>query len=287
MRHLYPSVYPALMTKQAIFVTGASSGIGRATVERLAADGFPVVAGVRRESDAPPVASGHVIIDLGEPESVTAAAKQLLEQTDGALAGLVNNAGINVNGPFEALPIEEWRRQFEVNLFGQLALTRELLPALLAGGGRIVTVGSVGGRFSAPFLGPYSASKFAVRAWMDALRHELASHGVKAVLVEPGAIRTPIWDKGNAHADSVLDGMTEEQKARYAPQVAAARKMAGMAERNAIPPEKVAAVIAKALTVPKPQGRYLVGTDARAQAVIAAAPTRVHDWVTRRLLGPR
>jgi NAD(P)-dependent dehydrogenase (short-subunit alcohol dehydrogenase family) len=275
------------MTKQAIFVTGASTGIGRATVERLAADGFPVVAGVRREADAPPVASGHVIVDLGEPESVMTAAKDLLEQTDGALAGLVNNAGINVNGPFEVLPIEEWRRQFEVNLFGQLALTREVLPALLAGSGRIVTVGSVGGRYSAPFLAPYSASKFAVRAWMDALRHELAPHGVKAVLVEPGAIRTPIWDKGNAHADAILDGMSEDQKARYAPQVAAARKVAGMAERNAIPPEKVAAVIAKALTAPKPQGRYLVGTDARAQAVIAAAPTRINDWVTRRLLGPR
>jgi NAD(P)-dependent dehydrogenase (short-subunit alcohol dehydrogenase family) len=273
------------MTKQTIFVTGASTGIGRATVERLAADGFPVVAGVRRESDAPPVAAGHVIIDLAEPESVVTAAKDLLEQTDGAIAGLVNNAGINVNGPFEALPIEQWRRQFEVNLFGQLTLTRELLPALLAGHGRIVTVGSVGGRYSVPFLAPYSASKFAVRAWMDALRHELAPHGVKAVLVEPGAIRTPIWNKGNTHADSVLDGMSEEQKARYSPQVAAARKVAAMAERNAIAPEKVAAVIAKALTAPRPQGRYLVGKDARAQAVIAATPTRINDFITRRLLG--
>ena len=273
------------MTKQAIFVTGASTGIGRAAVERLAADGYAVVAGVRREADAPPVASGHVLVDLAEPESVMTAAKELLEQTDGMLAGLVNNAGINVNGPFEALPIEEWRRQFEVNLFGQLTLTRELLPALLASRGRIITVGSVGGRYSAPFLAPYSASKFAVRAWMDALRHELAPHGVKVVLVEPGAIRTPIWDKGNQHADAVLDGMSEDQRARYAPQIASARKMAAMAERNAIAPAKVAAVIAKALTATRPQGRYLVGADARAQAVIAAAPTRINDYITRRLLG--
>ena len=273
------------MIKGTVFVTGASSGIGKATVERLAADGVPVIAGVRREADVPAVATGHVLIDLGEPESVVTAAKQLLEQTDGALAGLVNNAGINVNGPFEALPIEEWRRQFEVNLFGQLTLTRDLLPALLDSRGRIVTVGSVGGRFSSPFLGPYSASKFAVRAWMDALRHELAPHGVKAVLVEPGAIATPIWGKGNAHADTVLDGMSEEQKARYSGQVAKARKAAGLAERNAIAPEKVAAVIAQALTARNPNGRYLVGVDARLQAAVAAAPTRAADWVVRRVIG--
>jgi NAD(P)-dependent dehydrogenase (short-subunit alcohol dehydrogenase family) len=272
------------MVKGAIFVTGASTGIGRATVERLAAEGFAVIAGVRREGDAPPAATGHVLIDLAEPESVLTAAKDVLELTDGELAGLVNNAGINVNGPFEVLPIEEWRRQFEVNLFGQLALTRELLPALLASRGRIVTVGSVGGRFSAPFLGPYSASKFAVRAWMDALRHELAPHGVTAVLIEPGAIDTPIWNKGNAHADSILDGMSEEQKQRYAGQVTGARKLAAMAERNAIPPAKVAEVIATALTSRKPRGRYLVGTDAHLQALIAAAPTRASDWVTRRLV---
>ena len=272
------------MIKRAIFVTGASTGIGRATVERLAADGFAVVAGVRREADAPPAAAAHVLIDLAEPESVASAAKDLLEQTDGTLAALVNNAGINVNGPFEALPIDEWRRQFEVNLFGQLSLTREVLPALLSSRGRVITVGSVGGRYSAPFLGPYSASKFAVRAWMDALRHEVGPHGVKAVLIEPGAIDTPIWKKGNEHADAILDGLSAEQKSRYAGQVAGARKLAAMAERNAIPPAKVADVIAKALTTPRPRGRYLVGTDAKAQAVIAAAPTRVGDWVTRRLL---
>src|SRR4051812_33374921 len=272
------------MIKGTIFVTGASTGIGRATVERLAADSYAVIAGVRRDADAPPAATGRVLIDLSEPESVVAAAKHLLEQTDGALDALVNNAGINVNGPFEALPIDEWRRQFEVNLFGQLSLTRELLPALLSSRGRVITVGSVGGRYSVPFLGPYSASKFAVRAWMDALRHELDPHGVKAVLIEPGAIDTPIWKKGTDHADAVLDGMSDGQKQRYAGQVAGGLRLAAMTERNAIPPAKVANVIAKALSTPRPRGRYLVGVDAKAQAVLAAAPTRVSDWVTRRLM---
>jgi NAD(P)-dependent dehydrogenase (short-subunit alcohol dehydrogenase family) len=273
------------MVEKSAFVTGASSGIGRATVERLAADGYRVVAGVRREGDAPPAAAAAVLLDLAEPESITPACKEVLEQTDGLLDALVNNAGINVNGPFETLPLEEWRRQFEVNLFGQLAVTRELLPPVLASKGRIITVGSVGGRISAPFLGPYSASKFAVRAWMDALRHELWSHGVKVVLIEPGAIRTAIWGKGNAHADAVLGALTGEQQERYAAQAAAARKIAAYAERRAIAPEKVAAVIAHALSSKRPRGRYLVGADARLQAVVAAAPTRTADRIVRLAMG--
>src|SRR4051812_21566412 len=115
-----------MSSRGTVLVTGASTGIGRAAVDRLAADGFTVIAGVRREADAPPSASSHVLVDLGEPESVSQATKTVLERTEGDLAGLVNNAGINVNGPFEVVPLEEWRRQFEVNLFGHLALTRGL-----------------------------------------------------------------------------------------------------------------------------------------------------------------
>jgi NAD(P)-dependent dehydrogenase (short-subunit alcohol dehydrogenase family) len=272
------------MNKGAVFVTGASSGIGRATVERLAQDGYDVLAGVRRDTDAPASAAGHVLIDLGDNDSVIGAAKDVLTQTDGRLVGLVNNAGINVNGPFEVLPIEEWRRQFEVNFFGQLTLTKELLPALLAARGRIITVGSVGGRMSAPFLGPYSASKFAVRAWMDALRHEIGPHGVKAVLIEPGAIATPLWAKGNAHADDVLSNMPADLQQRYRKQADGARKAADFAEKQAIPAEKAAAVIARAMTTRHPRGRYLVGVDARAQALVAAAPTRTSDRLVRLLL---
>src|SRR4051794_31941071 len=222
-----------MSSSRTILVTGASTGIGRAAVDRLAADGFTVIAGVRREADVPASASSHLLVDLGEPESVAHAAKTVLERTDGNLAGLVNNAGINVNGPFEVLPLDEWRRQFEVNLFGHLAVTKELLPTLLETRGRMVTVGSIGGRFSAPFLAPYSASKFAIRAWSDALRIELAPHGVRVVLVEPGAVATEIWGKGNAHADLTVDGMTDEQKLRYAKQVTNARKRAAFAEAHA------------------------------------------------------
>lgn len=272
------------MGKGSVFVTGASSGIGRAAVARLAEEGFDVIAGVRRDVDAPPEASSHVLVDLSDPEGISTACKEVLAQSGGGLAGLVNNAGINVNGPFEVVPLEEWRRQFEVNLFGHLAVTKELLPALLGSRGRIVTVGSVGGRFSAPFLAPYSASKFAVRAWSEALRSELAPHGVQVVLVEPGAVATEIWGKGNEHADRTLESMTEEQRQRYADQVTGARRTADFAERNAVAPEVAAGVIAKAMTSRSPRGRYLVGADARLQAGLSVLPTRTLERATRLML---
>src|SRR4051812_40751241 len=228
------------MATRTVFVTGASTGIGRATVTRLAADGYDVIAGVRRPADAPAEAAGHVVIDLSDADAISTACKEVVARSGDDLVGLVNNAGINVNGPFEVLPLDEWRRQFEVNLFGHLAVTKELLPTLLETRGRIVTVGSIGGRFSAPFLAPYSASKFAIRAWSDALRIELAPHGVRVVLFEPGAVATEIWGKGNAHADLTVDGMTDEQKLRYAKQVTNARKRAAFAEAHAVSPDNAA-----------------------------------------------
>jgi NAD(P)-dependent dehydrogenase (short-subunit alcohol dehydrogenase family) len=134
---------------------------------------------------------------------------------------------------------------------------------------------------SLPYLGPYSASKFAVRAWMDSLRLELAPHGVKAVLIEPGAIATPLWNKGNAVADERIDALPETLQRRYGAQMDGARKAAAMAERHAIPPERCAKVIERALTSRRPKGRYLVGPDARLQAGIAILPTRALDAVTR------
>jgi NAD(P)-dependent dehydrogenase (short-subunit alcohol dehydrogenase family) len=273
------------MSKGNVFVTGASTGIGRATVARLASRGYDVIAGVRRDADVPAEAKAHVLIDLGDPDAITTGCKEVLAHSGGDLAGVVNNAGINVNGPFEVVPLEEWRRQFEVNLFGHLAVTRELLPTLFETKGRIVTVGSIGGRFSAPFLAPYSASKFAIRAWSDALRIELAPHGVQVVLIEPGAVSTEIWGKGNQHADRVIDGMSEEQRQRYDAQITAARRRAGFAERNAVSADTAADVIAKAFERRRPRGRYMVGADARVQALVSILPTRMLDATTRLLLG--
>lgn len=269
-----------------VFVTGASTGIGRASVDRLAADGWKVIAGVRRDGDQPPSATAHVLVDVSEAEQVATATKQVLELCDGRLAGLVNNAGISVAGPFEALSLDEWRRQFDVNFFGQIDVTQHVLPALLAASGRIVTIGSIGGRMASPFLGPYNASKFAVRGWTDAMRAELTPQGVRVILVEPGSIATEIWGKGNAQADDVLDRMTPDQQQRYARQAAGAKKAAAMVERNAIPAAKVGAVVATALSTRRPKAHYVVGTDAKVQAVLAKLPASATDKVVAKLMSP-
>ncbi len=269
-----------------VFVTGASTGIGRASVDRLAADGWKVIAGVRRDGDQPPSSTAHVLVDVSETEQVATATKQVLELCDGRLAGLVNNAGISVAGPFEALSLDEWRRQFDVNFFGQIDVTQHLLPALLRAGGRIVTVGSIGGRMASPFLGPYNASKFAVRAWTDAMRNELGPQGVRVILVEPGSIATEIWGKGNAQADDVLDRMTPDQQRRYARQAAGAKKAAAMVERNAIPAAKVGAVISTALSTRRPKAHYVVGTDAKVQAILAKLPASATDKVVAKMMSP-
>ncbi|MBV9291683.1 MAG: SDR family NAD(P)-dependent oxidoreductase, partial [Frankiales bacterium] len=180
--------------------------------------------------------------------------------------------------------LDDWRAQFEVNLFGHIAITRSLLPALLASKGRIVDVGSIGGRMSSPFITPYNASKFAMRAWTDGLRMELAPHGVSVTLIEPGSIDTPLWQKGNELADEQLAKLSTEQRARYATQIKGARKAADFAAAHGIPPERCAAVIEQAMTARRPKGRYLVGRDARLQAVMAMLPVRLSDRMTQTML---
>jgi NAD(P)-dependent dehydrogenase (short-subunit alcohol dehydrogenase family) len=274
------------MSRGTVFITGASTGIGRATALRLANAGFTVIPGLRRDEPLPEPVQPPVLIDLADPASIEPACKEVLARADGNLVAVVNNAGINVNGPLEVVGLDEWREQFEVNLFGHVAVTQSLLPALLATKGRIVTVGSIGGRMSLPFVGPYSASKFAVRAWMDAARIELAPQGVKAILVEPGSIDTPLWDKGTGAARTRLEALPADIRDRYEPHTAGALRAADMAARHAIPPDRCAKVIERVLTARRPRGRYLVGPDARVQALIAAMPTRVLDSFVRLLVRP-
>jgi NAD(P)-dependent dehydrogenase (short-subunit alcohol dehydrogenase family) len=272
------------MSRGAIFVTGASSGIGRATAERLARAGYDVIPGLRRPDALPEPVKEPVTIDLADRASIGPATQQVLDRADGHLVGLVNNAGYTVSGPCESLDTDDWRAQFEVNLFGHIEVTRALMPALLANKGRVVNVGSIGGRMSSPFIGPYNSSKFAVRAWTDAMRMELAPHGLHVSLIEPGSIDTPLWQKGNELADEQLAKLTEEQRQRYAQQIAGARKAADFAASHGIPPEKCAKVIEHALTARHPKGRYLVGTDARLQATLSMLPVSLSDRLMQSML---
>jgi NAD(P)-dependent dehydrogenase (short-subunit alcohol dehydrogenase family) len=273
------------MSRGVVFLTGASTGIGYATALRLANAGYDVIPGLRRDEPLPHPVTAPVLIDLADPDSIAPACKEVLERAKGKLVAVINNAGININGPFEAIDLAAWRDQFEVNLFGHIATTLALLPALLETRGRVITVGSIGGRMSVPFLSPYSASKAAVQAWMDAIRIELAPHGVKAILIEPGAIATPMWTKGNAAADAQIDALSDDHKRRYATQIVGARRAASMTERHAIPPERCAEVIERAMAARRPKAHYIVGTDARVQAGVAVLPTAVLDRLINRVIG--
>src|ERR687896_2441470 len=198
-----------------VLVTGASSGIGGATVLHLRELGFDAVAAVRKDEDAERLAGRGVRavkLEVTDVDSIAAARDELGE---GPLAGLVNNAGIAVAAPLEFLPLDQLRRQLEVNLIGQLAVTQAFLPALRAGRGRIVNVSSIGGRVALPLVGAYNASKFGLEAVSDSLRRELLPQGVDVIVIEPGGVKTPIWKKGNELAGEIAEDMPPDAERLY------------------------------------------------------------------------
>jgi NAD(P)-dependent dehydrogenase (short-subunit alcohol dehydrogenase family) len=267
-----------------VVVTGAARGIGAAVVRRLAGDGFRVIAGVRRADDADTLRGElgervvPVLLDITDRDALAAAADLVrAEVGDRGLAGLVNNAGIAVAAPLEFLPTDDLRRQLEVNVVGQHAVTRALLPLLRRTRGRIVFVGSIGGRIAAPMTGSYHASKFALRALTDSLRLELSPWGMEVILVEPGAVATPIWETSIAAADRLAATLPAEVEELYGAAIESARATALRNSARGIPAERVAAVVARALTIRRPRTRYLVGPDARIAAVVAALPDRLRD----------
>lgn len=275
----------------AVVVTGASTGIGEATALHLASLGFRVFAGVRKDSDAERLRSegserlDPVQLDVTDSASIEAAVARIGETAAGGLSGLVNNAGIAVSGPIEFIPVEELRRQLEVNVVGQIAVTKAFLPMLRKGRGRVVNIGSIGGRVALPLLGPYAASKFAMEALTDSLRREVKQHGVGVSIVEPGAIATPIWEKSSAAADSLMSEWPAEAEALYGKLIAAVRAEAERIPERGLPPRAVAEAVEHALTARRPKTRYLVGRDAKGRALIARfLPDRVFDRLIARAL---
>jgi len=265
--------------RRAVLVTGASTGLGRASARLLAERGYFVWAGVRRSSDAEALeqelgpSGAALLMDVTDTGAVDAAVRRVRDA--GPLHGLVNNAGIAVPAPLEYLPLDEFRRQIEVNLTGQLAVTQAALPALRAGKGRIVVIGSIGGRIAGPLLGAYHASKFAIAGLTEALRAELAPSGLRVILIEPGAVATPIWSRGTALSEELSARMPDEATTRYRKMIDIATANAQRAAKKGLPPEEVAALIARVLTERNPRPRYLVGRDARVLAVVARLPERL------------
>ena len=283
-----------------VLITGASSGIGRATAMDLAARGWTVFAGVRDaavgEELARTAPAGRLIavrLDVTDPSEIEQA-RALIERggadagggsgPPGALDALVNNAGVGSSGPLELIPEADLHALFDVNLFAQIAVTRALLPALRRAGGRIVFVSSIGGRVAMAFSAPYAASKHALEAVGDALRVELHSSGVQVALVEPGSVATPIWDKSRTDAERLT--VPPELSEQYGKVPAAMDKVMRKTAERGVPPEQVAQAIAGALAAPRMKARYVVGRDAQAMLLAKRLlPAHVFDRFARRALG--
>jgi NAD(P)-dependent dehydrogenase (short-subunit alcohol dehydrogenase family) len=267
---------------QRILITGASTGIGAATALHLDRSGMEVFAAVRAAGDAPASASGRLrplVMDVTDPASIAEAMSTLGE---GGLDGLVNNAGIGVPGPLELLPLDDLREQLEVNVVGQVAVTQAALPLLRKAGGRIVFVGSVGGRLAAQFAGPYHASKFAIEAIADVWRQELEPEALSVILVEPSAISTPIWDKAIERLDALL-AHGDPRLARYRERLESFRDSLHSAGEHGKDPGDVAEAIEQALTEDSPDTRYVVGAAGKlATALRPLVPDRLADKLGER-----
>jgi NAD(P)-dependent dehydrogenase (short-subunit alcohol dehydrogenase family) len=273
-------------------VTGASTGIGKATAIELANRGFEVFGTVRRKEDGEQLAAAAdgitpLTMDITKARTISAARAKLEKATgDRGLAALVNNAGVAVAGPLETLPLAEFRNQIEVNLTGHLAVTQAMLPMLRTARGRIVNITSIGGLVSLPFSGPYHASKWALEALSDALRIELAPWGIDVIVVEPGSIATDIWDRGIDRAEENRAKLGEDTEELYGDALDAIVEAMGKMGEAGIPVQKPARTIAKALTARRPKTRYLVGRDAKGMiAGKRLLPDRAFDKIVVRTAG--
>jgi NAD(P)-dependent dehydrogenase (short-subunit alcohol dehydrogenase family) len=273
-------------------VTGASSGIGEATALRLDADGHEVFAAVEPGSDTAGLAPASdrlsiLALDVTLPASIDAAVDEVTGRLAGrGLDGLVNNAGVGFPGPLELLALEDLRRQLDVNVIGQVAMTQAMLPLVRQAAGRIVFVGSVGGILASQFAGAYHASKFAIEAIGDVWRQELEPEGLEVILIEPSVISTPIWSKAIAYLDELRQS-TSPRMVRYRERLTAFRESLHSADEHGKAPEDVADVIAQALTAKKPNARYVVGAAGKfAAALRPLIPDRVADKLAERTAQP-
>lgn len=270
-------------------VTGASRGIGESITLRLARGGWTVFAGVRDNASRERLGAADkrirpVLLDITDDEQVAALGDQLPDR----LEALVNNAAVGVLGPVEAVTLGELRRQLEVNVVGQVAITQAALPRLRTAHGRIVFVSSTGGRMVVPMEGAYCASKFAIEAIADALRAELRPWQIEVSLVEPGPTDTGTWRGIQQMIDDMEKGMSPEHRELYSRHTAGLRSVVGRLGPRAMPPDAVARVVERALAGRRPRARYLVGFDAHAMiAMQAVLPTRVGDAVGARVSGLR
>ena len=281
--------------KGAVLVTGASTGIGRATALELDRAGFQVFAGVRKKKDAESLEKEGsenltpVTLDVAKDASI-ARAKAQIQRKVGAkgLAGLVNNAGIGHGGPVEHMDMAGFKRVVDVNLTAQVAMSKAFIPLLRKGErpGRIVFITSIGGRVAYPFMSPYHAAKFGLEGVADSLRRELRPWGIKVIVIEPGSIDTEIWRKAGESQEDLRRDLPRGAGKLYGESLDAFGKRLEDSARRGIPPQRVARVIRKALTRPFPDTRYRVGMDARIVFVTSRIlGDRLFDRLVARIMG--
>jgi NAD(P)-dependent dehydrogenase (short-subunit alcohol dehydrogenase family) len=276
----------------AVVVTGASTGIGRATALLLDREGYRVFAGVRKQADAESLEEAGserltpITIDVTEGRSIDSAKDEVARAVGSeGLVGLVNNAGVPpASGPIEHMRLQDLSETLEVNLFGQIAVTQAFLPQIRNARGTIVFVGSIGGRYAAPFMSSYNISKFGIEALGESLRHELTPWGIDVVVVEPGSIDTEIWRKGQEIAQERLSDLSPTAQRLYGKQLSRFRELAEQTANSGIAPERVARVIQRAIRSRNPRHRYLVGIDAKVNARLKG---NLPDRTFARLAGRR
>ncbi len=280
------------MNSSSVLVTGASTGIGLAIAVRLDRLGYSVFAGVRKPEDGirlQAAASPRLVpvqLDVTKPLEIAAAAARIADAVGPrGLAGLVNNAGVAGGGPIEFVPVDTVRQIFEVNVFGLLAVTQACLPMLRTARGRVINIGSIAGKAVSPMVVPYGMSKHAVEALTDGLRLELGEAGIHASVIEPGAVKTPIWDKGVEALGDAERTLPKVALERYGAKLKVFGKVLAHLNDRGVSVELVADAVVDALEATTPKTRYLVGTDAKIRAFIARfLPNRLVDRLVLRAI---
>ncbi len=272
-----------ITNEQAIIVTGASTGIGKATALHLDKLGFKVFAGVRKEADGQALSKegsdklSPIFLDVTDGDSVAAAVNTVTEVTGGTLYGLVNNAGLSLNGPLELVPTSEIKQLMDVNVLGLLAVTKAFLPLLRQSQGRIINISSGHGLLAVPDKSVYAASKFAVQAITDSLRVELSPFDVSVSSIVVGKVDTAVLGKIVADRDKMIEAAPTEVVKLYSPLIEYFDKE--VKELPGIPALEVGKIVAQALTTEKPKAQYLIGPGAKKMKNLARLPVGLRDWL--------
>ncbi|GAA5024733.1 short-chain dehydrogenase [Marivirga lumbricoides] len=277
--------------QEMVVVTGTSTGIGAATARQLGKRGFHVLAGVRTNMDADKIRDINIepiMLDITNEVHIPALIERITsDKKQRPIRALINNAAIEINAPIEVLPLSEWRRQFEVNLIGQVAMIQALLPELFKSKGTVINISSIGGKVAMGGYGPYAATKFALEAVSDSLRREVEQLGVKVVVVEPGAVTSEMSKRVRSNAQRITNEMTKEQRSRYSKLMHAMVSQAESYIDKAVSAEKAGQIIANILNNKRPRTRYTIGSDAAMLSVlIKYLPDRLLDKLIARSMKP-